>query len=86
MKIITLRSLPPELARRIRQRADEAGTSLARTVITLLEERLGLRSRPGREVLHNDLDELAGSWTSQEADVFDAVLADQRAIDADLWR
>ncbi len=86
MKVITLRSLPPELARRIRQRADEAGTSLARTVITLLEERLGLRSRPGREVLHNDLDELAGSWTSQEADRFDAVLADQRAIDADLWR
>ncbi len=86
MKVITLRSLPPELARRIRQRADEAGTSLARTVITLLEERLGLRSRPGREVLHNDLDELAGSWTSQEADCFDAVLADQRAIDADLWR
>ena len=86
MKVITLRSLSPELARRIRQQADEAGTSLARTVITLLEERLGLRSRPGREVLHNDLDELAGSWTSQEADRFDAVLADQRAIDADLWR
>ncbi len=86
MKVITLRRFPPELARRIRQRADETGASLARTVITLLEERLGLRSRPGREVLHNDLDELAGSWTSQEADCFDAVLADQRAIDADLWR
>ncbi len=86
MKVVTLRNLPPELARRIRQRADEAGTSLARTVIALLEERLGLRSRRGREVLHDDLDELAGSWTSQEADGFDAVLADQRAIDADLWQ
>jgi hypothetical protein len=36
--------------------------------------------------LHTDLDDLAGSWSRDEADAFDRALAEQRAIDPELWK
>ncbi len=82
---MTLRNLPPALAREIRRRAEENDVSLARAVISLLEERLGL-SRPASPQTYHDLDELAGSWTDEEAAAFDEALQQQRRIDPDLWK
>jgi len=42
MKIVTLRSLSPELIRIIRQKADERRASVSKTVISLLEETVGI--------------------------------------------
>lgn len=81
---MTLRNLPPVLAQAIRRRADEDDTSLARAVISLLEERLGL-SGPARPRIYRDLDELAGRWTDEEAAAFAEALQDQRCIDKNLW-
>jgi hypothetical protein len=77
MTEITLRDLPPELARRIERMSNELGLSLDETVIRLLEERLLRR--------HHDLDDLDGAWSGAEADEFDANLAKQRRIDRALW-
>ena len=87
MKAITLRNLPPELAKTIRQKAEEQGTSMNRAVIHLLEEGTGIRGKKnGRKSLHHDLDSLAGSWTKDEAEEFDKSLASQRTIDLELWK
>ena len=87
MKAITLRNLPPELAKTIRQKAEQQGTSINKAVINLLEEGTGIRDKKnGKKSLHHDLDSLAGSWTKEEAEEFDKSLASQRAIDLDLWR
>ncbi len=86
MKAITLRNLPPELARVIRRKASEKGTSLNRVVISLLEERVGIRGKKKERPLHHDLDALAGSWTEEEASAFEKTLARQRTIDPDLWK
>ena len=85
MKAVTLRNLPPELERTIRQRARDRGWSLNRAVTSVLEESLGVQDRTRRARYH-DLDELAGSWTKREADEFDRHLAAQRTIDPDAWR
>ena len=84
MKAITLRNIPPDLATILEKEAKESATSLNKTVIRLLEKATGLLSRPGRHRYH-DLDELAGSWTPEEAREFEAELADQRRIDPELW-
>jgi hypothetical protein len=56
-------------------------------VISLLEERVGIRGKQKREApLHHDLDALAGSWTKEEAVAFDKTLRHQRAIDPGNWR
>ena len=80
MKAITLRNLPDQVTRSIRQRAATEGISLNRAVIKVLEERLG------SDAVHHDLDDLAGSWSEAEARAFDRALAAQRAIDPELWR
>ena len=84
MKAITLRNIPPQLAKTLEKEAKASDTSLNKTVIRLLERATGLLPRPGRRRYH-DLDELAGSWTPQEACEFERELADQRKIDPELW-
>jgi hypothetical protein len=86
MKVVTLRNLPPELARIIRQKAEEKRTSVNKAVIGLLEESAGIRGKRKDKRLHHDLDSLAGSWTKEEASAFNAALARQRAIDPELWK
>jgi len=83
MKPITLRNLPPEVARVIRKKATTEKTSLNKAVIGLLEESAGggLKARKKR-----DLSRWAGSWTKEEADAFDRNLAEQRQIDWEMWR
>ncbi len=85
MKPITLRGVSKELERILRRTAAETGESLNRVAIALLERGAGLSRRPGR-VIHHDLDHLAGTWTEEEADAFDAELEQQRRIDAELWK
>ena len=84
MKAITLRNLPPEVARKVRQTAQEHNMSANRAVIRLLEEQTGSGREKGR-VVHHDLDGLAGSWSKREASAFDRALARQRAVDEDVW-
>lgn len=84
MKAVTLRNLPPQLDRTIRQRAKKRGVSVNKVVISLLQDHLGESDRkPVRR--YHDLDELAGSWSKQEAAAFERTLAKQRGIDPEMW-
>lgn len=86
MKTITLRDLPPQLERKVEEKSKELGLSLSKTVARLLEECLLPAARPLGERRYRDLDHLAGSWRSDEADDFDASLDEQRWIDHELSR
>lgn len=87
MKAITLRSVPPRVAKAIRKEAAAKGLSINKTVISLLEGRTAVKERKqGRKTLHRELDRLAGSWSKKEAADFDKALAVQRTIDPDLWK
>lgn len=85
MKAVTLRNLPPQLDRTIRQRAKQKGVSVNKVVIGLLQDHLGESERRTVRRYH-DLDELAGSWNQEEAKAFDRALAKQRGIDLELWK
>jgi len=85
MKAVTLRNLPPELARVIRRQSAERKTSINKTVISLLEGATNTQ-RKKQVSLYHDLDALAGTWTEQEAAEFEEALAQQRGIDPDLWK
>jgi hypothetical protein len=82
---VTLRNLPPQVARVVRKRAQERRTSVNKAVIELLEEGLGLAGKTPK-LLHHDLDALAGSWTKRESRAFDEALVWQRGIDPDVWK
>lgn len=86
MKAITLRNLPPEVAKTIHQRAKQKKTSVNKAVISLLEESLGKKTQKKEKVRYHDLDHLAGSWTKEEAEEFEKLIAEQRTIEPELWK
>jgi plasmid stability protein len=81
MKAITLRNLPPDVARTVQRRAKQKKTSVNKAVIELLEESVGAKTKKKTPVRYHDLDLLVGTWTKEEADAFDKLIAEQRAID-----
>jgi plasmid stability protein len=86
VKAITIRNLPSDLARLIRQRAKDDGTSINKTVINLLEEHARTGNHVRKRTRYRDLEALAGSWTKEEAAAFEKHLAAQRKIDRELWK
>jgi hypothetical protein len=86
MNAITVRNLPPELARVIRQKAKKERTSLNRAVIGLLEEATGLGRGAKADVMHHDLDHLAGSWSREEYEEIMEAVREQRRIEPEMWK
>lgn len=86
MKAITLRNLPPNIARTVQQRAKQKKTSVNKAVIELLEESTEGKTQKKASVRYHDLDELTGTWTNEEAAEFDKLIAEQRTVDPDLWK
>jgi hypothetical protein len=85
MSAITVRNLPPELARVIRQKAKRERTSLNRAVISLLEEATGL-GKPRTEEVHTDLDRFFGCVSKEEAQELDQAIWEQRQIEPEMWK
>jgi hypothetical protein len=85
MSAITVRNLPPELARVIRQKAKKEKASLNRTVIRLLEKATGVE-KPRTEEVHTDLDRFFGCISKEEADELDEAIREQRQIEAEMWK
>jgi hypothetical protein len=86
MKAITLRNLPIEIARTVQRRAKQKKTSVNKAVIELLEESAGGAAQKTAPVRYHDLDHLAGTWTTEEAASLEQLIAEQRAIDPELWK
>lgn len=84
LKPLTIRNAPPRVAAAIRQRARAQRVSLNRAVIGLIEEHLAESDAPTAACFH-DLDELAGTWSAEEAREFDRFLGRQRKVDRELW-
>jgi len=81
---ITVRNLPPAVAKAVREKARKERLSLNKAVARLLEEATG--AEPRRKVVRHDLDRFFGTWSKKEADAFDEALREQRQIDPETGR
>ena len=84
MNAITVRNLPPAVAKAVREKARKEKLSLNKAIVKLLEEATGVGSGKRRAVRH-DLDRFFGTWTGEEAAAFDQALREQRQIDPEMW-
>jgi hypothetical protein len=66
---ITVRNLPPGVAKAVREKARREKLSLNKAVVRLLEEATG-QAQSGAPAVHDDLDALAGTWSQAEYDEF----------------
>jgi plasmid stability protein len=76
---LTVRGVPDEVRRRLAQLGQARGESLNTTIRRILERAAGADGR------RQQLQEYA-TWTADDRAEFDRALAEQRVIDADLWR
>jgi len=83
---ITLRNLPRQVEKAIREKAKEEGLSLNRTVANLLAEATGQGTTKRKRTRYRDLDKFAGLWSKKEADEFDAYLKKMRQVDPEDWK
>lgn len=83
LNAITVRNLPPAVAKAVRERARRERLSLNKAIVRLLEEATGAAAR--KRVVHHDLDRFFGTWSKAEADAFDAAVREQRQIDPEMW-
>lgn len=76
---LTIRNVPDDVAKRLERLSRERDESLNTTVVNILTESVGVDARRAR------LDRYV-TWTEEDASAFDEAVAEQRVIDADLWR
>ncbi len=76
---LTIRGVPDDVARRLDRISRDKAESLNRVVVRILTESVGVDARRARLARYV-------TWTEDDASTFDAALASQRGIDAELWR
>jgi len=80
MAAISVRGLDDGQLEALKEQARRQGISLNRLV---LERLSGQANRGGHT--HDDLDALAGTWSAQEAQDFEAAIAPLEQVDPELW-
>jgi hypothetical protein len=83
MNALTVRNLPPAVAKAVKEKARKEKLSLNKAVVKLLEEATGA-DKGSKKVVHHDLDHLAGTWSEAEYQGFMAALREQRQIDPEM--
>jgi len=80
-KQYTVRSVPEDVDRQLRERAKKEGKSLNEIVLAALALAAG---HGNGKIVYHDLDEFIGTWVEDPA--FDEAIAAQDQIDEELWR
>ncbi len=83
MPILTLRGCDTELDLALKNASKRRGISVNRLILESL--RAVFLGQGKKTLRHDDLDDLAGTWSVAEAAEFDAELSPFDAIDAELW-
>ncbi|MER2562757.1 MAG: hypothetical protein ABTQ32_18670 [Myxococcaceae bacterium] len=78
----TIRRVPKEVDRALRERAQRRNLSVNEAALEAMAEGLGIDT--ATPLKRRSLSDLAGAWVKDKA--VDAALADQRRIDAALWK
>ena len=87
MKQLTVRGFDDDLERSIRQLARREGISLNQAALKLLRRGAGLPDGQGDgRTIGDALDDLFGSWSTDEAEAFDAALDVFESVDESAWR
>ncbi len=84
MKSITIHKLDADLAEQLEKRARRDGTSLNRTVKSILRTSLGL-DKKSIEDHRSDFADLFGSWSKEDALAFDERTSNARTVNSSDW-
>ena len=85
MSTMTIRGLDELTIKALKEKARKEGTSVNAALVKLLQEELGLKKKK-RTIVHNDLDQLAGTWSDKDYKEFQKIIKDFETIDKTIWK
>jgi hypothetical protein len=85
MANISVRGVEDKALRQLKETARRRGISLNGLIVEMLNEGAG-QKRPVIPVEHDDLHQLAGTWSAQDTSKFQNATAIFAQVDKDLWR
>ena len=85
MTILSVRGLDEEVLKALKSRSQDEDTSVNAVVVRLLREGVGVAPGKRKAVVHHDLDELAGTWSEDDAAAFAQATQAFAEIDPALW-
>lgn len=84
MKTLGLRGIDEEIEKALKKEAQRAKTSINKTILNLIKESIGLGKKK-RNRVYKDLDELAGTWTEEDEQIFKENTQFFDKIDKEIW-
>jgi hypothetical protein len=85
MTTMTVRGIDEPLAHSLKELARVQGVSLNTLALRLIREATGIDKRK-RTIVHHDLDSLAGTWSEEDEDAFQAATRSLETIDEEMWK
>jgi len=82
MRQLTLRAIPENVERMLREISRTNRTIINRTAIELMKKALGISDSPRKK---RNVSALAGTWTAKEAEEFEKNIAIFETIDREVW-
>lgn len=86
MATMSIRGLDEKALARLKRRAEREGASLNSLVVRLLQGEIGKPDKHRVLQKFDDLDALAGTWSSREARAFERSTAAFSEVDPTLWK
>jgi len=86
MTALTVRNLPPQVVRAIREKGRKERLSLNKAVVKLLEQATGAAAEQGEPDLNHDLDRFAGTWSREDYEASTGSLHEQRSVEPEMWK
>ena len=86
MSNLSVRGVDDTAVSKLKDEAKSRGMSLNAYLVELIQRNAGVTAKGGRHRLNRDLDDLAGTWTREDAQDFDESQRAFETVDEDLWR
>mgnify|MGYP001401579598 CR=1 FL=1 len=86
MATMSIRGVDERVLARLKHRAEQEGSSLNSLVVRLLQDDTDSAKKPSALKKFDDLDALAGTWSSQQARAFERSTAPFSEVDPALWK
>ncbi|MBI4793024.1 MAG: hypothetical protein HY789_09955 [Deltaproteobacteria bacterium] len=84
MATMTLRGIDDRIANALKEQEKKEGISVNSLTLKLLKEKLGIEKQ-NRNLLYDDLNHLAGTWSEEQATAFEEVVAGFEKVDEKMW-
>jgi len=85
MTTMTLRGIDNTISGALKEKARREDTSVNTVMLRILKEGLGLEKKK-RNVIYDDLDDLAGTWSAEDSAEFERATAVFEKVDEDMWK